>query len=60
MQKIGTIENYYGGLFVKEFEGLYFWGIMDSKAVNKNEPPIKWEQIPKDLYINLIFFDKVK
>lgn len=62
MQKIGTIENYYGGLFVKQ-EGKtvktlkYYWGILDSKNVIT---PIKWEPIPYSLYVELYKFENYR
>ena len=48
--KIGKIENYYGGLHVKEDEGKYFWGIEDSYGTD-------WEEIPESLYLELVKFN---
>lgn len=48
---IGTIENYYGGLVVKEDGGKYFWCV-------ENYTDDVWEEIPKYLYDTLISFEK--
>ena len=48
--KIGTINSYYGFLYVKKEDG-YFWGI-------ENWDGIYWERIPKELYDNLVSFEK--
>ena len=41
--RVGNIENYYGGLVMRESDGKYFWGIEDWNG-------IKWEQIPFSMY----------
>ena len=48
---IGTIGNYYGCLSVKKEEDKYFWGI-------ENWDGTDWEEIPKELYDNLISFEE--
>jgi len=53
MKKIGTIENYYGGLFVRIEDGKYFWGI-------ENYDDIEWEEIPQSLYDNLITYENTR
>ena len=50
---IGTISNYYGSLSVKEDDGKYFWGIDDFNG-------IRWEEIPKSLYDELMKFQDQK
>ena len=48
---IGSIGNYYGGLFVKEEDGKYYWGISNYDGTG-------WEEIPKKLYKALLKFEK--
>ena len=43
LYKVGQIENYYGGLMMKETDGKYFWGIEDWNGT-------KWEMIPFSMY----------
>lgn len=50
-KKIGSIKNYYGGLFIREEKGKYYWGI-------ENWNGIEWEEIPKNLYDTLIEFEE--
>lgn len=50
-KSIGKIGNYYGRLFVKKYDGKYFWGIGDWCETN-------WEEIPEDFYNSLISFEK--
>jgi hypothetical protein len=47
---IGTIENYYGGLAVRENAGRYEWSI-------ENWNGHSWKEIPKTLYDALIQFE---
>jgi len=49
-QDIGDISNYYGGLTVKEENGLYYWSIYNYDGHN-------WEEIPKYLYDALIQYE---
>ena len=49
-KEIGGIGNYYGGLFVKEEEGKYFWTI-------ENYDGFFWQEIPESLYEELIKFE---
>lgn len=51
--EIGNIGNYYGGLNIKKENNKYYWGI-------ENYDGIKWEEIPKKLYKQLIKFNKQK
>jgi len=48
--EIGEVGNYYGGVSVIENDGSYFWAIENYNG---------WmpEEIPKDLYDNLIAFN---
>jgi hypothetical protein len=43
LYKVGQIENYYGGLVMKETDGKYFWGIEDWNGTT-------WEMIPFSMY----------
>lgn len=53
MKQIGNIENYYGGLWVKEDEGTFYWSI-------ENFASTFWEEITETLYNELIEFDQHK
>ena len=44
---IGDICDYYGGLYVKEDDGKYFWGIADWDRT-------EWSEIPEYLYNELL------
>ena len=48
--RIGDIASYYGGLYVKESCGSYYWSIEDWDCN-------RWEEIPKHLYDALIKFE---
>lgn len=48
--EIGNICNHYGGLYVKHYDGQYFWGI-------ENYNGTAWERIPESLYNELIKFN---
>ena len=37
--RIGTIENYYGGLVVEEINGKYYWAIQDGNTIEYQEIP---------------------
>lgn len=50
IKKIGDIENYYGGLFIKSDNDRYYWGI-------ENYTSTRCEEIPKYLYDALIKFE---
>lgn len=43
------IENYYGGLEIKEEDGKYYWAI-------ENYDGTKYKEIPKYLYDSLVKF----
>lgn len=47
MKRIGKIGNYYGGLFVKEEDGKFYWAI-------ENWDGFEWEEITKTLYLELL------
>jgi hypothetical protein len=50
-RKIGSIGNYYGGLYVKEEDSEYFWSI-------ENWDGHVWNKIPKSLYDELVRYDE--
>ena len=47
VHKIGEIDNYYGGLYVKKEDGRYFFGI-------ENYNPTEWQEIRMSLYRELL------
>lgn len=49
-RRIGSIGNYYGGLYVKADETGCWWGIADY------DESIEWELIPDRLYRALVSF----
>jgi hypothetical protein len=49
--KIGTINNYYGGLLIKEENGEYFWAI-------ENWNGDHYKPMPKDLYEHLLKYEE--
>jgi hypothetical protein len=53
MKRIGKIENYYGGLYVKEVENKYYWTIEDYFGN-------KWEEISETLYNELLKHETIK
>jgi hypothetical protein len=54
-KRIGEISNYYGGLYVMESEGKYYWMIENYDTdFDKLED---WSEIDKDLYDSLIAYD---
>jgi hypothetical protein len=50
-KRIGGIENYYGGLWLKKDEDLIYWSI-------ENYDGHGWEEIPESLYLALLEFEK--
>lgn len=54
-KRIGTIQNYYGGVFVKKTKDAsgikYWWSVEDWND-------IEWEEIPRDLFHELLNFEK--
>lgn len=50
MKQIGKIENYYGGLYVQEKDGKFYWGI-------ENWDGISFQDIPKELYDALVKYE---
>jgi hypothetical protein len=49
--RIGKIENYYGGLHVKEEDGKYYWSIENYDGHN-------YKEIPKYLYDSLMCYEQ--
>lgn len=49
VDRVGGIGNYYGGLEVKDDNGVYYWSI-------ENYDGHDWEEIPESLYKELIKF----
>jgi hypothetical protein len=45
--QVENIENYYGGLLIKEDKGLFYWSIEDYTGID-------WEPIPKSLYDEIV------
>lgn len=45
--RIGTIKNYYGGLFIKNDNNKFYWSILDYDGH-------KWEEITLELYKTLM------
>lgn len=58
--RIGLITNYYGGLYITEVEGNYYWIIKDYNlnpqtiADIANVEKFGVEQISKELYLTLL------
>jgi Zn-finger protein len=52
MKHIGEINNYHGGLWVKEENGKFLWSIQN---VNWNEKD--WDEIPAFLYQALVKYE---
>ena len=50
MKQCGNAFNYYGGVWVKEENGEYFWGIESWEGVDC----IDWQACPEYLYNALI------
>jgi hypothetical protein len=51
--RIGKIENYYGGLYIKEEDGKYYWSIENFDGQN-------FKEIPKYLYQALLCYEKAR
>jgi len=52
---VGGIRNYYGGLFIMENEGKYYWLIED---VSTEFDKLKyWSEIDKELYDSLVAYE---
>ena len=52
METIGGIGNYYGGLYVKEENGKYYW-IIENYNTDFSDIT-EWEEISKNLYLELL------
>jgi hypothetical protein len=52
---IGSIGNYYGGLFIMEHEGKYYWLIENYDTDFKDLSD--WDEIDKELYDSLIAYE---
>jgi len=52
---VGEIGNYYGGLFIMENEGKYYWLIenYDTDFDDLSD----WSEIDKELYDNLVAYE---
>ena len=57
-KSIGEIGNYYGGLFIMEHEGRYYWLIDDHDT--DFEDLDEWEEIDKKLYDSLLSYEKAR
>jgi len=53
-QSVGSIQNYYGQLFIAEHNGKYYW-IIENYDTDL-ESIKKWEEIPENLYLELLQF----
>ena len=49
-ERIGTIGNYYGELYILKTDGKHYWGI-------ENYDGIRWEKIPEDLFLALLKYE---
>lgn len=56
--RIGTISNYYGGLYVKEEDGRFFWGIENYDGIDESEHG--WREISRRLYYTLLEEKEIK
>lgn len=54
-KRIGTVRNYYGGLFVMEKDGKYYW-IIESHNT-KFSILEDWYEIDKELFDSLIAYE---
>jgi len=55
-KQIGTVNNYYGGLFAMEKDGKYYWLIQNySTDFDDIE---HWEECDKELYEALIAYEE--
>jgi hypothetical protein len=54
-KRIGEIGNYYGGLYVMESEGKYYWMIEGTHT--DFDDLDYWSEIDKDLYNSLIAYN---
>jgi hypothetical protein len=57
-QRIGTITNYYGGLWVKAEGTKYYWCIEDYKSKEPEHKIFNWQEIPSVLYHALTMYAK--
>lgn len=48
--QIGTISNYYGGLWIKQEDGKFFWSI-------ENYDDLHWVEIPESLFQALLSYE---
>lgn len=57
IEKIKEIGNYYGGLYIQEYAGKYYWLIenYDTDFGDINE----WDEIPISLYNELRYNNKL-
>jgi hypothetical protein len=52
---IGDIGNYYGGLYIMETEGKYYW-LIENYNTNFDDLAY-WSEIDKELYDRLVAYD---
>ena len=55
MKNIGSIGNYYGGLYVKEENGKFYWIIEDHDTDFDNIK--EWQEIGEELYNKLMCYE---
>ena len=52
---VGVIDNYYGGLFIMENEGKYYWLIENYDTYFDDLSD--WSEIDKELYDSLVAYE---
>jgi len=57
MKKIGDINNYYGGLWIQEVSGKYYW-IIENHETDFSILS-EWSEITKELYDSLLMFETI-
>lgn len=53
-KRIGKIGNYYGGLYIAEHNGKYFWGVENHSSSLSWIADEAWYEIEKSLYDALL------
>jgi hypothetical protein len=53
-RRIGKISNYYGGLYVAEHGGRYYWAIENHSSELCNIEDDSWHEIEKPLFDALV------
>lgn len=49
--RIDCIGNYYGGFWIRAYEGAYYWGVEDYDGT-------KWKEISEKLYHELLRYEQ--